>query len=52
MYVDNNGLRTNVKELVIWFDDSLKEQGEIEMTPEGNFEWVLGVRYTYKLQPL
>ncbi len=24
MYVDNNGLRTNAKELVQWFDDSLK----------------------------
>ncbi len=47
MYVDNNGLRTNVKELVQWFDDSLKKQGEIEMVPEGKFEWFLGVRYTY-----
>ena len=47
MYVDNNGLRTNAKELVQWFDDSLKKQGEIEMVPEGKFEWFLGVRYTY-----
>ena len=47
MYVDNNGLRTNAKELVKWFDDSLKAQGEIEMVPEGKFEWFLGVRYTY-----
>jgi hypothetical protein len=30
-----------------WFDDSLKRQGEIEMVPEGKFEWFLGVRYTY-----
>ncbi len=30
-----------------WFDDSLKKQGEIEMVPEGKFEWFLGVRYTY-----
>ena len=37
MYVDNNGLRTNAKELVQWFDDSLKKQGEIEMVPEGKF---------------
>ena len=49
MYVDNNGLRTNAKELVQWFDDSLKAQGEIEMVPEGKFEWFLGVRYTYNL---
>ena len=47
MYVDNNGLRTNAKERVQWFDDSLKAQGEIEMVPEGKFEWFLGVRYTY-----
>ena len=47
MYVDNNGLRTNAKELVKWFDDSLKAQGEIEMVPGGKFEWYLGVRYTY-----
>ena len=47
MYVDNNGLRTNAKELVQWFDDSLKKQGEIEMVPEGKFEWFLGVCYTY-----
>ncbi len=47
MYVDNNGLRTNSKELVQWFDDSLKAQGEIEMVSEGKFEWFLGVRYTY-----
>ena len=33
MYVDNNGLRTNAKEL--------------EMVPEGKFEWFLGVCYTY-----
>ena len=43
MYVDNNGLSTNAKELVQWFDDSLKRQGEIEMVPEGKFEWFLGV---------
>jgi hypothetical protein len=30
-----------------WFDDSLKRQGEIEMVPEGKFEWFLGVRSTY-----
>lgn len=48
IYVDNNGLRTNAKELVPWFDDSLKAQGEIGMVP-GNFEWFLGVRYTYNL---
>ncbi len=47
MYADNNGLRTNTKELVQWFDYSFKKQGEIEMVPEGKFEWFLGVRYTY-----
>ena len=49
MYVDNNGLRTNAKELVQWFDDSLKAQDEIEIVPEGNFEWFLGVRFTCNL---
>jgi hypothetical protein len=33
MYVDNNGLRTKSKELVTWFDDSLKKEGDIEMVP-------------------
>jgi hypothetical protein len=47
MYLDYNGLRTNAKDLVQWFDDSLKKQGEIEMVPEGKFEWFLGVCYTY-----
>ena len=41
MYVDNNGLRTHAKELVQWCDDSLKKQGEIEMVPEGKFEWLV-----------
>jgi hypothetical protein len=47
MYVDNNGSRTNAKELVQGFDESLKAQGEIEMVPEGKFEWILGVSYKY-----
>jgi hypothetical protein len=47
MYVDNNGLRTKSKELVTWFDDSLKKEGDIEMVTVGKFEWFLGVRYTY-----
>jgi hypothetical protein len=33
VYVDKNGLRTNAKELVQWFDDSLKKEGDIEMVP-------------------
>ena len=47
MYVDNNGLRVDAKELVQWFDESLKTQGEIEMVPEGKFKWFLDVNYTY-----
>ncbi len=47
MYVDNNDLRTNGKELVQWFDESLKAQGEFEIVTEGKFEWFLGVFYTY-----
>jgi hypothetical protein len=32
MYVDNNGLRTNNKEFVQWFDDSLKSKVKLKWT--------------------
>jgi hypothetical protein len=47
LYVDNTAMRTNAIELRDEFLNAVAQDGRIQLLPEGNLEWFLGVRYSY-----
>jgi hypothetical protein len=48
-YVDNNGIRYNLRELVDEFYAAVRDDGRIDLNFVGGLTWWLGVRYTYDL---